>query len=62
MDLDDWLECYRELGFTINIEEDGGQLAWFVYDEKGELYDWWWLTDMGEFRPLDTIPHEKPGD
>lgn len=63
MDLDTWLTFYRNRpGYRVTVEEDGGEPAWMVYDETGELIDWWWFYEADRIRPMDEIPRRtKPG-
>jgi len=64
MYLDAWLTYYRSLpGHTIAVEEDGSEYAWMVYDEAGELVDWWWLYEANETREIgdDGRPKREAG-
>ena len=61
MDLDAWLTYYRSIGYTINVEEDGSRFAWMVYNEAGELVDWWWLYEADKIREIGDDGKPKPG-
>lgn len=61
MDLDAWLIYYRDLpGYHVTVEEDGSYYAWMVYNEAGELVDWWWLHEADKMREWGDDGRPKP--
>lgn len=60
-DLDAWLIYYRDLlGYSVSVEYDGTHPAWMVYNEAGELVDWWWLTNADQVREIGDDGKPKP--